>query len=71
MVTSLDRIKSELVAQLQSDTKFSFVNTRLILKTGVSLRDYSPEEESHPQVVTRVLGALAEQGFTFTKETTR
>jgi hypothetical protein len=64
---SLDRIKSELLAQLRSDTKFSFVNTRLILKTGVSLRDYKAEEATDPRLVARVLGALLEQGFTFTK----
>ena len=70
-MASLDRIRSELAAQLRSDTKFSYVNTRLILKTGVSLRDYTPEEERDPHVVARVLGALLEQGFTFTKGTTR
>jgi hypothetical protein len=64
-VSSLERIKSELLAQLCSDSKFSFVNTRLILRTGISLREYTREEAHDPRVVARVLGALSEQGFSF------
>jgi hypothetical protein len=71
VVASLDWIKSELASQLGSDAKFSFVNTRLILKTGVSLRDYTREEAEDQRLVARVLGALVEQGFTFTKRMTR
>ena len=64
---TLDRIKSDLVAQLRSDSKFSFVNTRLILSTGISLRDYGPEAARDPRVVSKVLAALTAQGFTFTE----
>ncbi len=59
----LDQIKRELLSQLRSDSKFSFINTRVILKTGVSLREYKPEEARDPDVVAKVLGVLAEHGF--------
>jgi hypothetical protein len=62
-VIDLERIRSGLLAQLGSDSKFSFVNTRLILKTGINLRDYKPQEARDPAVVAKVVGALAEQGF--------
>jgi hypothetical protein len=62
-VLDLERIRSKLAAQLGSDSKFSFVNTRLILKTGISLRDYKPEEARDPAVIAKVVDALAEQGF--------
>ncbi|HEY4012364.1 MAG TPA: hypothetical protein VGM06_03435 [Polyangiaceae bacterium] len=64
-VSNLERIKNELLAQLRSDSKFSFVNTRVILRTGVNLREYTLEEAHDPVVVARVLKALGEQGFTF------
>jgi hypothetical protein len=63
-VLDLDKIKGELLSQLRSESKFSFVNTRLILKTGISLRDYNPQEAHDPAVVAKVLDVLAEQGFT-------
>jgi hypothetical protein len=66
-VLSLDGIKSELITQLRSDSKFSFVNTRLILRTGINLRSYRAEEAGDPKVVAKVLGALTDQGFTFTR----
>lgn len=62
-VLDLERIRNKLVAQLGSDSKFSFVNTRLILKTGINLREYSPQEGRDPAVVAKVIDALAEQGF--------
>ena len=62
---SLDRIKSDLLAQVRSDSKFSFINTRLILTTGINLRDYRPEDATDPKVVAKVLAALTAQGFTF------
>lgn len=64
-MSNLEWIKRELLAQLRSDSKFSFVNTRLILRTGISLREYTREDDHDPRVVARVLGALNEQGFTF------
>lgn len=60
----LDEVKDELLSLLRSDSKFSFINTRLILKTGISLRDYNSKEARDPDVIARVLGVLAEQGFT-------
>ena len=66
-VLSLDRIKSDLLAQVRSDSKFSFINTRLILTTGISLRDYGPEQANDPDVVAKVLAALTAQGFTFSE----
>jgi hypothetical protein len=62
-VLDLERIRNGLLSQLGSDSKFSFINTRLILKTGISLRDYTREEARDPVVVARVVVALAEQGY--------
>jgi hypothetical protein len=63
-VLDLGQIKNQLASQLRSDSKFSFINTRLILKTGINLRDYKPEEAFDPVVIAKVLVVLAEHGFT-------
>jgi hypothetical protein len=64
-VNSLEQVKSELLSLLRSESTFSFINTRLILKTGINLRDYKPEDGRDAAVIAKVLGVLAEQGFTF------
>jgi hypothetical protein len=57
-------VRHALIAHLGDDGKFSLVNARLILRTGINLS--SPARSSQDgttSAVPRVLSALREMGF--------
>jgi hypothetical protein len=60
----LDAIRRALMQRLNEDAaSFTLLNTRLILRTGVSLSQINPRNSSNPQLVARVLAALGDMGF--------
>jgi hypothetical protein len=57
---------SHLAAKLQqsmTEANFAFVNTRVVLRTGVNLRDIRPDHHDDPAVLERVQHVLAELGY--------
>ncbi len=63
MATSdLHAIKRALQAKFASDTLFSFLNTRLILRTGVDLTKVTRSVRD-PVAAQKVLTVLKEMGY--------
>ena len=60
-MTLLD-IKQALMEELGGSGKFSFINTRLILRTGVDLNK-AQDLQLTPERLTRVRKELQEMGF--------
>jgi hypothetical protein len=60
----LEAVRRALMKQLNEDTAvFTLLNTRLILRTGISLSQINPAQASNPNVVGRVVAALMDMGF--------
>jgi hypothetical protein len=59
----LHEVRRALVTQLGSDGKFSLVNARLILRTGINLSSPRPGEDGSASAVARAVQALREMGF--------
>jgi hypothetical protein len=66
-MTSLEEVRSALVAKLGSADKLVLLNVRLILRTGVSLSVIDPRHANDPGCISKVLGALREMGFDVSK----
>jgi hypothetical protein len=64
---SISELKRLVIAELRSEASFSFVNTRLILRTGINLNH--PDRELDSARFDRVLLELRAMGFL--KEGTR
>lgn len=60
---------ADLAAMLERKTgnpaSVAAISTRLILRTGVNLRNPRPEQANDPAVVEKVRVALADMGFAF------
>ena len=61
-MTSLLAVRRALSEELKSDSKFLFINTRLILRTGIDLSRVE-ESASEPERVALVTQALREMGY--------
>jgi len=59
---TLRALKQALVAELSSDTAFRFINTRVILRTGVDLQRAGDDELSAERL-SLVRKELQEMGF--------
>lgn len=62
-MTTLVQITTALNAALGNPAMFSLVNTRVILRTGVDLRNIAPEQNANGDCVTKVLTALEAMGY--------
>ena len=61
-MNSLDAVGSALLENLAAQTHFHFINTRLILQTGVNLKKIKPEQNHNPVLIGKVLEALTRMG---------
>lgn len=61
--TSLTDLAERLRQRLDTTNSFGPVTTRLLLRTGVSLRNPKPEQVNDGALVKRVSEALAEMGY--------
>jgi len=68
-VQSLSEVATAVEASLGS--AFFFVNTRLVLRTGVNLREIDPALDGDDRVLAKVLATLAEFGIHVTKDGVR
>ena len=59
---TLRALKQALSAELGSDTSFRFINTRLILRTGIDLQRVG-DDELTPERLSTVRKELQEMGF--------
>jgi hypothetical protein len=59
----LHDVRRALLAHVGDDGKFSLVNARLILRTGINLSSFRHGQEGNPAVVARAVAALADMGF--------
>ena len=58
-----DDLSCALRLLLGTDARFSLINSRLILRTGVNLRAIAPEQAANPDVRRKVVEALQDMGF--------
>jgi hypothetical protein len=65
-VAAVSDLAKGLQAQLDNPAKFTAVSTRVLLRTGVSLREPRPDQDRDPALVTKVRDALAEMGYAWT-----
>jgi hypothetical protein len=64
-VSSIAQLASMLEKKAGSAASASAISTRLILRTGVNLRQPRPEQANDPAVVEKVRAALADMGYAF------
>lgn len=64
-LASLDEVLAQLRTKhlAGNDLRLAPVCTRVMLRTGVSLRTPRPEQGRDPAVITKVLACLAEMGY--------
>lgn len=63
---TLDEILSRLSASVGNPAMLSLINTRLILRTGVDLKDIKPGQNESREAIARVLEELKAMGFPLT-----
>lgn len=61
--TSLGDIESTLRRQLPVNAIFTSVNTRLILQTGVNLKQIREDQDRNPTAIEKVVDALHRMGL--------
>ena len=49
--------------QVVGDAHFAFINTRVVLRTGVNLRQVHPSQEDDEGLLERVKQVLREMGY--------
>ncbi|RSM68069.1 hypothetical protein DMB66_14235 [Actinoplanes sp. ATCC 53533] len=62
-VASLADLAARLEKKIGNAASTSAISTRLILRTGVNLRQPRPEQANDPAVVEKVRVALADMGY--------
>lgn len=62
-MTTVTELAKTLENKLGNPTSFRSISTRVLLRTGVSLRDPAPEQDRDAQVVTRLRQVLTEMGY--------
>jgi hypothetical protein len=60
---SLEQVRGWLNSLLRDEAKFSLLNARLILRTGVNLASIKQSQSENQVAIAKVLGALAEMGY--------
>lgn len=60
---TLDEVGRALRTRLGTDDIPKVVNTRVFLRTGVNLTEIKQTQNTNPALVTRVVGALADFGY--------
>ena len=61
--SSLGEIESSLREQLPINAVFTSVNTRLIIQTGINLKQIREEQNRNPVVIGKVTEALRRMGL--------
>jgi hypothetical protein len=60
---SLASLRDDLRAALPDEAKFDFVCIRLMLRTGINIKQPSARHVDNPLTITRVLGVLSALGI--------
>jgi hypothetical protein len=63
MTHSVQDLAALLEKKVGNAASVTAISTRVMLRTGVSLRQPRPEQASDPAVVQKVRAALAEMGY--------
>ena len=64
-VSSLTDLADRLERQLNNPASVRAVSTRVLLRTGVNMREPKPAQNQDAELVKKVAGALAEMGYRF------
>jgi len=62
-VASLADLAARLEKKIGNAASTSAISTRLILRTGINLRQPRPEHANDPAVVEKLRAALADMGY--------
>jgi hypothetical protein len=62
-VNDLNDLCAAVRKKLENESRFLAVNTRLVLRTGVSLREIKPAQQKDPAVIAKVTAALTAMGI--------
>ena len=68
-MSNLDEVRIALSFVIPDEARFNLVNSRLILRTGVNLRQPRPGQNTDAGVVSKVRSALSDMGFGFDEGT--
>jgi hypothetical protein len=60
---SLASLRDDLRAALPDEAKFDFVCIRLMLRTGINIKQPSARHVDNPLTITRVLGVISALGI--------
>ena len=60
---ALGDVADALQSSVKSDSSFRSVSTRVLLRTGVNLREPRPEQVKDPVAFGKVTTALADMGY--------
>lgn len=64
-VSSIKDLASMLEKKAGNPASFGAISTRLLLRTGVNLREPRPDQVADRAVVEKVRAALADMGYAF------
>lgn len=60
---SLSDLSSRLREQVGLPAVFNCINTRLIIQTGINLKKIDASQDTNPELLRRVMGALIRMGI--------
>jgi hypothetical protein len=64
-MTTISALAAALERHLNNTASFMAISTRILLRTGVSIRQPKPGQNADAGAVTKVRAALADMGYSF------
>lgn len=61
---TLGEVSTALHRSVPADSSFRSISTRILLRTGVNLREPRPDQSANPVAIAAVVAALVSMGFT-------
>ena len=64
-VAGLTELAGRLEQQLSNQASYRSIVTRILLRTGVNIREPKSDQNGDPALVAKVTGVLGEMGYRF------
>lgn len=65
VVSSLTELAGRLERKLNNPASYRSIVTRVLLRTGVNIREPKSDQNGDPALVSKVTGILTEMGYRF------